>query len=132
MFLLSLGCDLKPTQVKLMHGEKFSIKLPIWFKELAFTSEDELQSESWPSCAQHTRRYIKGSSYKRQFVISPVTFNDQGTYTRWNYRNQRSSIHKLEVVCKWPTMPFLYHFFLFPWPFLYIFISLFFSGLYKL
>lgn len=108
MFLLSLACELKTTQLKLMHGEEFSIKLPIWFKNLDFNSLDKVQSDSWPNCALHTRRYIKGSGYERKFIISPVTFNDQGTYTRWNYRNQMSSIYKLEVVCKSLIMPSLH------------------------
>ncbi|XP_026790846.3 uncharacterized protein LOC113539337 [Pangasianodon hypophthalmus] len=92
------GCELKTTQLKLMHGEEFSIKLPIWFKKLEFSSVNEVQSVIWPSCAQNTRKYVKGSGFQRQFIISPVTFNDQGTYTQWNYRNKASSICKLEVV----------------------------------
>lgn len=99
-----LGCELKTTQLKVMHGDEFSIQLPIWFKKLEFRSVDEVQADSWPNCAQHTRRYIKGSSYRRQFIINPVTFNDQGTYTRWNYRDRTSSIFKLEVVCKCHTL----------------------------
>lgn len=100
MFLISLGCELKTTQLKLMHGEELCIKLPIWFKKLEFSSVNEVQSNIWPNCAQDTRRYVNGSGYKRQFVISPVTFNDQGTYTKWNYKNHMSSIYKLEVACK--------------------------------
>lgn len=121
MFLLCLGCELKTTQVKLMHGENFSIKLPIWFKKLDFNSVDKVQTDSWPNCAQHTRKYMKGLGYKRQFIISPVTFNDQGTYTRWNYRNQMSSIYKLEVVCKSIFWPFLY---IFIPPFLHWFLCI--------
>ncbi|KAF4090641.1 hypothetical protein AMELA_G00054120 [Ameiurus melas] len=93
-----VGCELKPTKLKLMHGEEFNIKLPIWFKKLEFSSMNEVTSVVWPSCALHTRRYVKESGYKRQFIISPVTFNDQGNYTLWNYRDQVSSIYKLKVV----------------------------------
>lgn len=100
MFLLSLGCELKTIALKLIHGQEFNIKLPIWFKKLEFGSVKEKQSVIWPSCVLHTRKFVKGSGYKRQFIIQPVTFNDQGTYTRWNYRDKVSSIYKLEVVCK--------------------------------
>ncbi|KAG7333804.1 hypothetical protein KOW79_002211 [Hemibagrus wyckioides] len=96
--LSMFGCELKTTPLKLIHGQEFSIKLPIWFKKLEFGSVKEKQSVIWPSCALHTRKFVKGSGYKRQFIIRPVTFNDQGTYTRWNYRDKVSSIYKLEVV----------------------------------
>ncbi|KAK3554064.1 hypothetical protein QTP70_019173 [Hemibagrus guttatus] len=92
------GCELNTTLRKLTHGQEFSIKLPIWFKKLEFSSMKENKSVIWPRCALPTRKYIKGSGYKRQFIIHPVTFNDQGTYTRWNYRDKVSSIYKLEVV----------------------------------
>lgn len=105
MFLPSLDCELKTTQLKRIHGEQLIIKLPIWYKKLEFSSVKEKQSVLWPSCAQHTRKYVKESGYKRQFIINPVTYNDQGTYTRWNYRNQVSSVFKLEVFSKWLTMP---------------------------
>ncbi|XP_060782372.1 uncharacterized protein LOC132889659 isoform X2 [Neoarius graeffei] len=92
------GCGLKTTQLKLMHGEELCIKLPIWFKKLEFNSVNEVQSDTWPRCSEGPRKSIKGSDYERQFIIKPVTFDDQGNYTRWNYRNHMSSIYKLEVV----------------------------------
>lgn len=111
-----------------MHGEELCIKLPIWFKKLEFNSVNEVQSDTWPRCSQGTRKSIKGSGYERQFIINPVTFDDQGIYTRWNYRNHMSSIYKLDVVCKWLTLPLL-HLLFFPlWSFLYIFRSLFFCN----
>ncbi|KAK2852386.1 hypothetical protein Q7C36_007587 [Tachysurus vachellii] len=97
IILSMFNCELQPTQLKRIHGQQLIIKLPIWYKKLEFSSEKEKQSVLWPSCAQHTRKYVKGSGYKRQFIINPVTYNDQGTYTRWNYRDQVSSVFKLEV-----------------------------------
>lgn len=100
MFPLFLGCALQTTQLKLKHGEELSINLPIWFKKLEFSSVNKVQSVLWPSCELNTKKYVKGSGYERDYIIRPVTFDDEGTYTRWNYKNKESSIYKLDVVCK--------------------------------
>ncbi|KAF5900674.1 DNA-directed RNA polymerase II subunit RPB1-like isoform X2, partial [Clarias magur] len=97
--LIMGGCDLQTTQLKLKHGEELRINLPIWFKKLEFSSVNEVQSVLWPSCDLDARKYVKGSGYKRDYIIHPVTFNDKGTYTRWNYKDKESSIYELDVVC---------------------------------
>ncbi|XP_017565615.1 uncharacterized protein LOC108434763 [Pygocentrus nattereri] len=84
----------------LQHGRQLSIRLQDWIKKLDFTSMDRsLNYTIWSdSVTPHRGRVVGGKGNNRRFVISSVNFDDQGTYTLLNFRNQVSSVTSLKVI----------------------------------
>ncbi|XP_036430240.1 uncharacterized protein LOC118810525 [Colossoma macropomum] len=84
----------------LQHGRQLSIRLQDWIKKLEFTSLDKsLNYTIWSdSVTPHRGKVVGGRGNNRRFVIDSVNFDDQGTYTLWNFRNQVSSVTRLIVI----------------------------------
>ncbi|XP_053535825.1 uncharacterized protein LOC108262792 [Ictalurus punctatus] len=86
---------------KLMFGDQLSIWLPVEAQTLEFISATTSQKNVlWSRSSITKRGIITGRDSTRKFVILSVTFDDQGTYTLFNFWNTKISIHLLKVSAK--------------------------------
>ncbi|XP_026790886.1 uncharacterized protein LOC113539365 [Pangasianodon hypophthalmus] len=101
MYSFAATTTTKTYHEKLMYGQQLSIRLPTGAENLEYVSADESQKNVlWSRFSITKRGIVIGRDDNRKFEILSVTFEDQGTYTVYNFWNKKISIHLLKVITK--------------------------------